>query len=180
MYIRYIKITANENIASKCNVRGLSLVKVYRDVESIALAQSTRGRERRLRKMSKSRNTRYADGNDFGGIHVKCSGSCWTEAFRYWQTVITFHEQSHAIYIHSRYILRLLDYTVAREGSFTFVNFWYLQCTQFKSENAQKQRYIVLFFKTKTDKLKLSCNFYITSFAKNYIRICKNIILILI
>lgn len=59
-----------------CNVRGLSLVKVYRDVESIALAQSTRGRERRLRKMSKSRNTERTDGNDFGGIRVKCSGSC--------------------------------------------------------------------------------------------------------
>lgn len=59
-HIRYIKITANvESIASKvCNVcGGLSLVKVYRDVESIALEQSTRGRERRLRKMSKSRNT---------------------------------------------------------------------------------------------------------------------------
>jgi len=72
--------------------------------------------------MSKSRNAERSGSNDFGGTRVKCSGSCSAEAFRYWQTIITFHEQSRAIY--SFLCAAFRDYsifTVAQEGSFATV-----------------------------------------------------------
>lgn len=76
----------------------LSVVKVYRNFESTARSYNLRAVEGVDRKMSKSRNAERSNGNDFGGTRVKCSGSCSTKAFRYWQTIITFHEQSRAIY----------------------------------------------------------------------------------
>lgn len=87
-----------EYIASSqvCTARAVTRKSVSRCRRYSARAQSTR--KRVDRKMSKSRNVELSDSNDFGGTRVKCSGSCSTEAFRYWQTIITFHEQSRAIY----------------------------------------------------------------------------------
>jgi len=53
IHVRHVKLLKTPNIALKFAIYELSIVKVYRNFESIA--QSTRGRERRSKNVEKSK-----------------------------------------------------------------------------------------------------------------------------
>ena len=118
-YARCIKITKIELLSS--HVRTVSRKSLSQFQKYSARIYNLRTVESVDRKMSKSRNAECSNGNDFGSTRVKCSGSCSTKAFRYWQTIITFHEQSRAIYSFLHYVLRLFDFSIARERTRPFL-----------------------------------------------------------